>query len=270
MSILYQDRTHANAKTSRFSQVANAALQSQEVDSDNPFVDLNSPCNREDGENRANGENRAEVLLTPPSTALPLSALLSQSALLSLLHDTEKAITASLPTTEGQRNRCLFRLARHLKGIDALSSAEARALRPIVEEWHRRALPIISTKDFLESWAEFVPAWSKVKVPIGQGAIDVACERARASAPPQAATRLYGQQGPIVLLATLCRELQAIVGAGDFYLDCRAAGRFAGVDCTTAWRYLRVLVADGILAAGIKGSKVKASRFRFLAAESEF
>jgi hypothetical protein len=64
----------------------------------------------------------------------------------------------------------------------------------------------------------------------------------------------------------LCCELQHIVGDGDFYLDVRSAGRLIGVDHTTAWRWLKVLCADGLLAAGVKGSKAtrKASRFRFI------
>ena len=42
-------------------------------------------------------------------------------------------------------------------------------------------------------------------------------------------------------------------------------------DPTTAWRYLDVLCADGVLTAGAKGSKAtrKASRFRVIDLEQE-
>src|SRR5262249_55482146 len=150
-----------------------------------------------------------------------------------------------------------------LKAI--LADAEPARLRPVIQDWHQRALPVIGTKPFLDTWADFLQAWKKVKVPAGKGAIEMAYQRAVASVPPPIATKMYGE-GPIVLLAALCSELQRIVGENEFFIDCRTAGRLIGVDYTTAWRYLYVLCADGILAAGAKGSKVarKASRFRFV------
>lgn len=166
----------------------------------------------------------------------------------SLLQAAENAIVATLPTMEGERHQCIFRMARHLKSIPSLRSADAGSLRPIVAQWHRRALPAIGTKPFLATWAEFVQAWKRVKAPAGQGAIETAIQRAVASVPRPTVTKLYGE-GPIVLLAALCRELQRIVGDGEFYLDCRAAARLIGVDHVTAWRHLDVLCADGVLAA---------------------
>jgi len=206
------------------------------------------------GDNRADRENR-ENREPPPSLRSSLSDAV------------ESAIVATLPRIQGQRNDHLFKLARHLKAIPSLKDAEIRTLRPIVERWHSRALPVIGTKAFLESWADFVHAWEKVRVPAGKGAVETAFTRAVASVPPPIATKLYGQ-GPIVLLAALCRELQRIAGDGEFYLDCRKAGELIGVAHTTAWEYLNILCADGVLAAGAKGNQTKASRFRFVKVES--
>jgi hypothetical protein len=126
-------------------------------------------------------------------------------------------------------------------------------------------LPVIRTKPFVETWADFLLAWDRVRVPSGADTIAIAFQQAVTCITPTRATELYGE-GPIVLLAALCRELQRIVGGGDFFLDVRTAGRLIGTDHTTAWRYLKVLCADGILRAGAKGSKAtgKASRFRFI------
>jgi hypothetical protein len=199
-------------------------------------------CNRESRENRA-----------PPT---PHQFSLFQTA--------EDAIAASLPTTEGARHYCVFKLARCLRAIPSFAGADMRTLRPIVEQWHRRALPVIGTKPFLDTWSDFVQGWPLVRVPAGQGVIETAFQRAMTTEPPSQAVELYGN-GPIVLLASLCRELQRIGGASSFfYLDCRTAGRLIGVDHVTAWRFLGILCADGVLAAGAKGSSVKASRFRFL------
>ncbi len=146
-----------------------------------------------------------------------------------------------------------------------MPDATTSALRPIIAEWHRRALPIIATKAFIDTWADFIVAWERVKYPAGASPVDAAFARAAASAPPAKAVQLY-RDGPILLLAALCRELQGTAGDGDFYLDVRTAGRLLNVDHSTAWRWLKVLCAEGILQAGEIGSKAtrKASRFRYL------
>jgi hypothetical protein len=199
---------------------------------------------------------RTNSLQFPLPPALPALTLLTVS---------EKAIRATLPSERGQRRKRVFLLARHLKGITELRDAEAWTLRPVLEEWHKRALPVIGTKDFLETWADFVSAWNEVRVPICEGVVELACNRACVASPPERAVALYGE-GSIVLLAALCRELQGLAGDADFFIDCRTAGRLVCIDPSTAWKYLNVLCADRILAAGEKGSlaKRKASRFRFL------
>jgi hypothetical protein len=83
--------------------------------------------------------------------------------------------------------------------------------------------------------------------------------------PPPILIKLYGE-GPVILLALLCQELQKIVGDKEFFLDCRTAARLIGTDHTAAWRYLEVLCVDGFLKPGAKGSNAtrKASIFQFL------
>ena len=217
-------------------------------------------CNRVDRANRADTADTADTAHPP---LLPLLAPSSPSSLLQ--EEIEKAIAASLPLMKGQRNQRIFRLARELKAIESLNNANASDLRPYVKEWHKRALSVIGTKPFEDTWADFVLAWKNVRIPADQDAIETARSRALASAPPQQVVELY-DENEIILLAKICRELQLIAGDRDFFLDCRNAGRLIGVDHTTAWRYLAVLVADGILRPGEKGNAKtrKASRFRFI------
>ncbi len=100
----------------------------------------------EDGESAEDGDNTAPPQCLPSSLSSPFS----------LLQASEQAISATLPTMPGQRNRCIFQLARHFKSISSLHSAAPGKLRPIVQEWHRRALPTIGTKPFLDTWADFL------------------------------------------------------------------------------------------------------------------
>lgn len=237
-------------------------------DGDLPSLDPISVglCNREDIESRAGGESTVgrENIVDGESTAntraLLASSVPSVFSAPSMLH----AIASTLPRRVGERHRKLFDLARQIKAI--VPDAMVSALRPVVVQWHERALPIIGTKPFLDTWADFVIAFENVKYPAGQGVVDAAFERAVAAAPPAKAVELYSAETGILLLAALCRELQRMAGDSEFFLDTRTAGRLLRVDHSTTWRWLKVLCADGILQAGEKGSKAtgKASRFRYL------
>ena len=35
-------------------------------------------------------------------------------------------------------------------------------LSPLVEQWHARAIPAIKTKEFIETWIDFLEAWPKL------------------------------------------------------------------------------------------------------------
>jgi hypothetical protein len=221
-------------------------------------------CNTEDTEGAEDTESAEGAADTAPPPSLPELSVFSAPSVLQA-QAVQLAVESTLPRAERQRNRRLFDLARRLKGIPFLASADLATLRPIVVEWHRRALPFIGTKEFTASWADFIAAWGKVRVPAGQGPVEEAFRRAVKSEPPARAAALYDEP-PVLLLAALCRELQRIAGAGLFYLDCRTAGRLLSIHHTTAWRLLTVLCADGILMAGAKGSQVsgKANEYRYI------
>jgi hypothetical protein len=178
-----------------------------------------------------------------------------------------EAIAATQPEAEGQRHRGVFLLCRHLKAVPSLANAAPAKLRPVVEEWHRRALPFIRTKEFSETWADFVSAWDKVTSPAGRGPVDEAFRRAKAAKSPPKAARLYAGEPKVVLLAALCRELQRRAGADHFYLDCRTAGKLLDVPHKQAWRWLNMLCADEVLEAGEKGSRARhlANQYRYVA-----
>jgi hypothetical protein len=183
----------------------------------------------------------------------------------------ESAVCRSLPTKERERNWCIFQLARRLRGLPDYANAKPEDLRPIVEEWHRRALPVIRTKDFSESWSDFLRAWPTAW-PMCHSAVDVALRQAIRHEPPQAARYLSPQMR---LLVAICWHLARF--ATPFYLSARDVARVLGIDGAnspmTAWRLLRTLERDGLLilvergtAGQIAGGKATSYRF---AEESE-
>ncbi len=140
------------------------------------------------------------------------------------------AIKATLPDGPGQRNHKVFELARRLKAIAGL---DASALKAVVVEWHRQALPFINTKAFAVTWGDFQTAWLRVEKPYA-GVVRAAYEAAlRASPAP------IDDDPDLGVLAALCVNLGAV--DGKFFLSCRTVQTLFGVGRMTAWRWLQAL-----------------------------
>jgi hypothetical protein len=175
----------------------------------------------------------------------------------------EAAILETLPTKKGTRNKAVFSLARTLKAIPSLTDAPVNVLRPYVEYWHQKALPVIGTKEFEESWIDFLQGWPKVKFSKGCEPMALALERTRTTKLPEEAGR-YGPE-QLRLLVSLCRELQRASGEFPFFLSCRKAESLLGVCFKTANRWLFLLVKEKVLELVSRGnmSTRKASRYRY-------
>jgi hypothetical protein len=215
-----------------------------------------SRVNRESGEDR---DNREGSKPTAPLQSYPLSSPLS---LLSL----QRAFDETLPARKSDRRRKLFLFCRHLKAHPKLATATIPELRPIIEDWHARMVAKIGAIDLTDTLVAFMAAWSKVRVPAGASPVDLALAAARKGKPPAKAAAIFTEE-PILLLASICRELQRLAGDGPFYLDSRTAGKLIGVDHGTAWRLLRVVFcrADvGLLKAGEAGNRKKSNRCFYL------
>lgn len=74
---------------------------------------------------------------------LPFSASISE------------AIGKTQPGGPGERHRCLFKFARRLKAVPELAGKPTRELRPVVREWHKKALPKIQTKEWDATMGRF-------------------------------------------------------------------------------------------------------------------
>lgn len=166
------------------------------------------------------------------------------------------------PKEIGQRNRCIFEFARYLKAL--FPEYKAPQVRPLVQEWHSKALVHIGTVNFLDSWTEFVRGWDKVKFPYG-ARFDLALQKVdkHKSIPKTLQELGYDQQSFYLLM--ICKELQD--KDGIFFISARTAA--ACLDCshTTAARLLAAFVIDGFLEliekGAIRGKINRASRYRY-------
>lgn len=173
-----------------------------------------------------------------------------------------RAIAQTQPEHEGQRNRCLFKLARHLKGIPSLVNADRTWLVEIARHWHARVLLHISTKDFDTTLADFLYSWKRVKFPKGAGPMSQIVAIVDANDFPPAALR-YESMG-IRRLISACRELQRIAGEKPFFLDCRGAADIGGVSHEMAGRWIHMLRDDEVLRLAEQGRQGRASRYFYL------
>jgi hypothetical protein len=189
----------------------------------------------------------------------PFSVLSDLSAL-SVLSDTSLLIQACLPQAPGQRNYCLMNLARALKFNAGLADAPKPALKALVKKWFDLALPIITTKEFDETWADFIHAFKRARLPFGdvlktaETAIDL-------NNPPPAAN--HYTHAPTKMLIALCAALASLHPKGNFFLSSHVAAERAGMSQPQAYRRLQMLVEDGVIQEVEKGEYPRATRYRW-------
>lgn len=181
----------------------------------------------------------------------------------------EAAICATLPKELHTRNRQIFEFGRALKSLPQFADADPREFRRYVKLWHERALLNIATKEFEETWIDFLKAWPRIKYARGEEPMAKIFERAIALETPKIAVEKYPDHSKLKILVSLCRELQRAAGNKPFYLSVRTAGRLLDVKPMTANRWLFLLQSDGILTLISKGGTAEtvrqASRYLYIA-----
>lgn len=171
-----------------------------------------------------------------------------------------EAITRTLPLGEGERNRCLFQFARHVKALHPDASTDE--LRQIAKQWHEAALPFIGTKDFLTSWFDFSNGFSSVRYPVGTSLKQIIGDIDMSEPIPDRLVAL-GYSTKSVHLFRICQRLQEQAGDEPFFLSSRQAADLIQMDYSDAAKLLRIMRADGFLQEISKGSGNRASRYRF-------
>ena len=134
----------------------------------------------------------------------------------------------NLPTGAGQRNQCLFHLAQDL--LEFLpGDTPSEDLLVIGAKWYACALPVIQTKDILESIADFLIAWKNVRWPKGTAWAAIVAEAKHDD------FTLGGDLNGLDLTARILRVLSRRQGGGPFPLSSRKlAGAIGAKDPKTA------------------------------------
>ena len=179
----------------------------------------------------------------------------------------ELAYRNTVPKGPGERHGKIFDFWRYLMVKEEFTTLSLKELRPLVVEWHHRALPNIRTKEFSVTWTDFADARDRGLCPIDEGAVLVAWGKAQEMKVPGIAVELYPDDLDIQRLVCLCKCFQTMFEPTEkFYLGCRTVAPLLGCSHTTASKHLKMLVMDGVLELLEKGSKAKrkSSQYRCL------
>jgi hypothetical protein len=180
-----------------------------------------------------------------------------------------QAILRTLPRDYGTRHKMVFEFARELYSMPEYTDANPKQFKTVVKEWHKRALPNIRTKEFEETWIDFLKAWPKIRHKIGNEPITKVFKRASESEAPTIAIEKYPKNSNLQTLVSFCKELQIEAGSAPFFLATRTGGKLFNVKAMTMSRWLFLLEEDNIIKTVEKGGTSKnprkATRFRYVA-----
>lgn len=180
----------------------------------------------------------------------------------------ERIIQKTLPTEFGTRNRKIFEFARELKSLPEFEHADHVQLEGYFRTWHKLALPNIRTKDFAESWIDFLKSWEKIKYKVSESPIMQLLERLENMKTIETIQNRYPDNLKVQKLAMICHLLQSQAGVDAFFLPCRKAAEILEISAMQASRYFFLLQKDGFLKEIEKGggghNPRKASRYKYL------
>jgi hypothetical protein len=168
----------------------------------------------------------------------------------------EEVIAETQPERAGARNAKIMDLARGLRYNAGLKPATRTELRNIVEKWHARALAVIATKEFDETWIDFDHAWSRARHPLHVDLLAVAAKRADKVVLPHRAEQYGLTMQRLVRICIALAELNA-----TFWISSHKLPRHIPVEQTQALKMLKTLENDGILQLVERGNQRRATRY---------
>lgn len=175
----------------------------------------------------------------------------------------EELIKESLPTGPHQNHSCLFHLARGQRSLEEHPQYPSPSSEEIFDQWYHSNQFLREDQFRMDYYFEYLASYEKVKFPRGQSEIvEEALEKAKNQPPPPEAKDFDDEK--MVLLLSLCRELQILSDAQPFFLSCRKAAALIGHDSyKTVSRWLTGFKTLKLLEVARKGGphSNKATRY---------
>jgi hypothetical protein len=175
----------------------------------------------------------------------------------------QEAVQLSLAA--GINENCLFIFARAIKAFEIthnrrLSQAE---LQSAFSLWWSVAKPMLpADADFDEYRFDFEDTFAKTHAPLGANSLQEAIRRAESSPLPPQAERYTSAK--LKRLVAVCYQLQLLQVSSPFWMSVRDGGEILGtMNLRNVSTMLAGLVRDGLLVMIEKGTRKRATRFRF-------
>lgn len=199
----------------------------------------------------------------------PESAVCPELSVFSVSHpEIRKRIDRNIPTIGGTRNRMKFELLRDLHAIPDFRGTSWKDVQdvmyPIIADWYGHSEGVVT--DSLEAtFVECASAWEKVKVPKGEGVLEIAYQQSLNVELPPLNPKLPLSE-KLMPLVRLCFALQQHHGQNPFFLSCRDAAEFGNTNHNTAASWLTYLCMAEVLKLETPGSLIgrKSTEYRFI------
>lgn len=217
-----------------------------------PTKIANPPSLQRDGSH----DSVSSVSLDAPSLCLSVNSVKT----------VEEAAEISIPSQPHQNNAALFKLARAIKAVEAQRGPLPKRDRlKAFTLWFDRAhsLGLLrdgQTKD--QYLAEFINAGDCAKHALGESPAEEALKRAKAEPPPPEADIFSSDEAK--LLVGVCYQLEKMSAGQPWFLACRTAAQFIGMNHTGAAKILKALVTMGVLKVVEANTTTKATRYRYV------
>jgi hypothetical protein len=175
----------------------------------------------------------------------------------------QEAVQLSLK--DGLNKDCLFTFARALKAFEITSNRRlppAELQSAFAQWWNAAKLLLPPDADFDEWRFDFEGTSAKTHAALGANSLEEAIRRTDANPMPPQSARYSSPK--IKRLVAICYHLQLLQGNSPFFLSVRDAAKIVGakgLPQASAW--LAGLVRDGVLIEAEKGTRKRATRFRF-------
>lgn len=170
-----------------------------------------------------------------------------------------------LSLKDGLNDKTLFIFARALRALEATCNHRlpANEIGPVFSLWWSSAkLMLPADADFDEWRLIFEDTFAKTKVALGANPLDAAIRLAETQPFPPQADRYSSVK--LKRLVAVCYHLQRLQSHSPFFLGVRDAAQI--MEMTNLHRanaMLHGLVSDGILIEVERGTRKRATRFRF-------
>jgi hypothetical protein len=175
----------------------------------------------------------------------------------------QEAVQLSLK--DGLNKDCLFTFARALKAFEITTDRRLppEELQAAFSLWWSAAKPFLSPDADPDEWRfDFEDTFAKTHAPLGSNSLEEAIRRADTGPMPSQSARYSSPK--IKRLVAICYHLQLLQGNSPFFLGVRDAAQITGIkNLYQANARLGGLVRDGVLIEVEKGTRKRATRFRF-------